>query len=51
MQLFNDRKFARYKYHWAIKQARKNKDNIILNKTAQQLTQKSFNEFYKTIKN
>ena len=49
-QLFNDRKFARYKYHWAIKQARKNKDNIILNKTAQQLTNKSFNEFYKTIK-
>ena len=49
-QLFDDRKFARYKYHWAIKQARKNKDNIILNKTAQQLTQKSFNEFYKTIK-
>ena len=49
-QLFDDRKFARYKYHWVIKQARKNKDNIILNKTAQQLTQKSFNEFYKTIK-
>ena len=49
-QLFNDRKFARYKYHWAIKQVRKNKDNIILNKTAQQLTNKSFNEFYKTIK-
>ena len=29
---------------------RKNKDSIILNKTAQQLTNKSFNEFYKTIK-
>ena len=48
--LFNDRKFARYKYHWAIKQVKKNKDKIILNKTAQQLTQKSFNDFYKTIK-
>ena len=49
-QLFDDRKFARYKYHWAIKQVKKNKDRIILNKTAQQLTQKSFNDFYKTIK-
>ena len=49
-QLFNDRKNARYKYHWAIKQVKKNKDSIILSKTAQQLTHKSFNEFYKTIK-
>ena len=48
--LFNDRKLARYKYHLAIKQVKKNKDKIILNKTAQQLTQKSFNDFYKTIK-
>ena len=43
-------KFARYKYHWAIKQVKKNKDSIILNKTAQQLAHKSFNDFYKTIK-
>ena len=49
-QLFNDRKNARYKYHWAIKQVKKNKESIILNKTAHQLTHKSFNEFYKTIK-
>ena len=49
-QLFNDRKFARYKYHWAIKQVKKNKDSIIRKRTAQQLTKKSFNDFYKTVK-
>ena len=49
-QFFEERKLARYKYHWAIKQVKKNKDKIILTKTAQQLTQKSYNDFYKTIK-
>ena len=39
--LFDLRKFARSKYHWAIKQVKKNKDTIILNKTAQQLASKS----------
>ena len=47
---FDNRKFARYKYHWAIKQVKKNKDKIILNKTAQQLTNKSYRDFWKTIK-
>ena len=49
-ELFDHRKFARYKYHWAIKQVKKNKDKIILNKTAQQLTNKSYRDFWKTIK-
>ena len=49
--LFDLRRFARSKYHWAIKQVKKNEDNIILNKTAQQLATKSYNDFWKTIKN
>ena len=48
--LFNERKFARYKYHWAIKYVKKNKENIILNKTAEQLANKSFTDFWKLIK-
>ena len=48
--LFDLRKFARSKYHWAIKQVKKNKDKIILNKTAQQLANNSYRDFWKTIK-
>ena len=48
--LFDLRKFARSKYHWAIKQVKKNKDTIIRNKTAQQLANKSYRDFWKTIK-
>ena len=48
--LFNERKSARYKYHWAIKYVKKNKENIILTKTAQQLTNKSFRDFWKFIR-
>ena len=49
-QLANLRKFTRAKYHWAIKQVKKEKDNIILNNTAQQLASKSFREFWTTMK-
>ena len=49
-QLEEIRKFARYKYHWAIKQVQKEENNIILNKTAQQLSLRSFSDFWKTIK-
>ena len=48
--LFNERKLARHKYHWAIKYVKKNKESIILNKTAEQLTNKSFREFWKIIR-
>ena len=48
--LFDLRRFARSKYHWAIKQVKKNKDTIVLNKTAQQLANKSYRDFWKTIK-
>ena len=44
------RRFTRTKYHWAIKQVKKEKDNILLNNTAQQLACKSFQEFWITIK-
>ena len=47
---FEERKSARYKYHWAIKQVKKNKESIISSKTAQQLTNKSFRDFWKFIK-
>ena len=49
-QLAELRKFARAKYHWAIKHVKREKNNIILKKTAQQLASKSFCEFWKTIK-
>ena len=43
-------RLTRAKYHWAIKQVKKDKDRIILDKTAQQLTNKSFTDFWNTIK-
>ena len=49
-QLADLRKFTRAKYHWAIKQVKREKDNIILNNTAQQLARKSFCEFWQTMK-
>ena len=44
------RRFTRTKYHWAIKQAKRQKDSIILNNTAKQLLNKSYKEFWSTIK-
>ena len=49
-QLADLRKFTRAKYHWAIKQVKREKDNIILHNTAQQLASKSFREFWITMK-
>ena len=49
--LFDERKFARHKYHWAIKYIKKNKESIILNKTAEQLTNKSFRDFGNILRN
>ena len=48
--LFDERKFARTRYHWAIKYVKKNRESIILNKTAEQLIQNSFRDFWKLIK-
>ena len=48
--LFDERNFARHRYHWAIKQVKKNRESIILNKTAEHLTRKSFRDFWKFIK-
>ena len=49
-QLAELRKFTRAKYHWAIKQVKREKNNIILNNTAKQLASKSFCEFWITVK-
>ena len=43
-------RFTRYKYHWAIKIAKRDRDKAILNSTALQLENKSFKEFWKTIR-
>ena len=45
-----ERRFARARYHWSIKQIKKHKDSIILTKTAQQLETKSYTLFWSTIK-
>ena len=45
------RRFARTKYHWALKQVKKEKDKIILEKNANNLATKSFQQFWRTIKN
>ena len=49
-QLTENRKFSKYKYKWAIKQVKRNKDKILSEKTALQIENKSFNEFWSTIK-
>ena len=49
-QLAEERRLARIRYHWAIKQVKRQKDNILLDKTAKQLLNKSYREFWSTIK-
>ena len=49
-ELANVRRFARYKYHWAIKKVKKQNNKVILEKTANQLVTKSFRKFWQTIK-
>ena len=48
--LAEKRRCARTKYHWAIKQVKRQKDSILLNNTANQLLNKSYREFWTTIK-
>ena len=48
--LADQRRAARAKYHWAIKQVKRDKDKIILDNTAKQLANKSYREFWTTIK-
>ena len=50
-ELANVRRFARYKYHWAIKTVNKQNNNRILEKTAEQLVTKSFRKFWQIVKN
>ena len=50
-QLAQLRRFSRTKYHWAVRTAKKDADDIILNNSADQLMNKSFNKFWKSIKN
>ena len=50
-QLADLRRFSRLKYHWAIKQAKRNVDEIQKENTAVTLRNKSFKDFWKTIKN
>lgn len=49
-QLADLRRFARTKYHWAIKQVKKNKNDTVKEKTAISLANKSFKDFWKEIK-
>lgn len=49
-QLADLRKSSRSKYHWAIKQVKKNADEILKENTAVTLRNKSFKDFWKTIK-
>ena len=48
-QFADRRKFSKYKYHWAIKQVKRNKDKILLESTAQQIESKSFKDFWSNI--
>ena len=50
-QLADERRFARNRYHWAIRKVKKEKDKIILEKTANNLARKAFGEFWQTIRN
>ena len=45
-QLANLRRHTRRKYHWAIKHVKRNKDDIIRDKTARLLMNKSFRDFW-----
>ncbi len=49
-QLADLRRHTRRKYHWAIKQVKKNKDRTIKEQTAITLTNKSFKDFWAIIK-
>ncbi len=49
-QLADLRKFSRSKYHWAIKQSKRNVDEILNRNTAVTLRYKSFKDFWKIIK-
>ena len=49
-QLADLRRFSRTRYHWAIRQARKDEKQFIINETADQLNNKKFNEFWNTIR-
>ena len=49
-QLADLRRFSRNRYHWAIRKARYEENQHILNKTAEQLNDKKFNEFWHTIR-
>ena len=49
-QLAELRRFSRAKYHWAIKRTKREANEYILNKTADQLVNKSFDNFWSTIK-
>ena len=49
-QIAEERRLSRIRYHWAIKQVKRQKDNILLEKTAKQLSNKSYREFWSTIK-
>ena len=44
------RRVTRAQYHWAIRKAKYEADNFILNKTANQLINKSFKDFWQTIR-
>ena len=44
------RRFSRTKYHWAVRVAKREANDTILNNTADQLMNKSFNQFWKSIK-
>ncbi len=49
-QLADLRKFSRSKYHWAIKQIKRNAYEFVKEKAAFTLRQKSFKDFWTTIK-
>ena len=49
-QLADLRRFTRTRYHWAIKRTKRDADEYLLNKTANQMVNKSFNNFWSTIK-
>ena len=50
-QLAEIRRSTRRKYHWVVKQQKKDEDQNIRRKTAETLRIKAFDDFWKTIKN
>ena len=49
-ELANVKRFASYKYHWAIKTLNKHNNKMILEKTADQLLSKSYRNSWKTVR-